>query len=176
MTTIPNDTIVRIHSDDSTCGSLAVVLGPAEDDIYRVLVYRHNNGTLLGRPTVVHYHRSCLWSITKPLDSIVRRVLDDIGARPDWKGYEHLVDAITAVLENKNIYIGEIYCEIASRAHADWHCVERRMRSVIADIFANTEPCILRHYFPGHEDDHHMTNRQFVYSLARYIRKEYNNA
>lgn len=149
MTTIPNDTIVRIHSDDDT---------------------------LLSRPTIVYYHRSCLWSTAKPLDTIVRGVLDDIGARPDLKGYEHLVKAIIVAVQDKDITIGEIYYKISDHIGTNWHNVERRMRSSIADAFENTEPCILRRYFPGHEDDRHMTNRQFVYSIARYIRKEYDNA
>lgn len=178
MKIISDDTIVRIHSDDYLNGSLAVVLGITENDIYRVLVYRHNEGTPFSKPTIMHYHKSCLWSITKSIDAIVRRVLDDIGARPDWKGYEHLAEAITIAMENKDISIGEIYYKIADRAHINWHNVERRMRSSIADVFENAESCVLRYYFPGYENDHnpHLTNRQFVFGIVRHIRKEYSHA
>lgn len=175
MTTISDDTIVRIHSDDYLNGSLAVVLNIAENDIYRVLVYRHDEGTPFSRPTVMHYHKSCLWSITKSINTIVRQVLDNIGARPDWKGYEHLVEAITTAMENEDITLCEVYYKIARHTDTDWKNIERRMRSSIADIFENTEPCILRHYFPGYEDGH-LTNRQFVYGIVRCIRKEHNHA
>ena len=84
-------------------------------------------------------------------------------------GYIHLTLAVPMYARDKTQSLSkEIYPPIAARfGYADWHCVERSIRTAILDAWERRDPEVWRRYFP--EETKASTNKKFIAALAERL-------
>ncbi|MCM1009151.1 MAG: sporulation initiation factor Spo0A C-terminal domain-containing protein [Ruminococcus flavefaciens] len=72
------------------------------------------------------------------ISKYVTKILLELGAPANLKGYEYLKTAVELSVKNVNLFRREImslYVEVAERCQTNVHCVERSIRTVIESIF-----------------------------------------
>ena len=72
------------------------------------------------------------------ISKYVTKILLELGAPANLKGYEYLKTAVELSVKNANLFRREImglYVEVAERCQTNVHCVERSIRTVIETIY-----------------------------------------
>ena len=72
------------------------------------------------------------------INKYVTKILLELGAPANLKGYEYLKTAVELSVKNANLFRREImslYVEVAERCQTNVHCVERSIRTVIETIY-----------------------------------------
>ena len=72
------------------------------------------------------------------INKYVTKILLELGAPANLKGYEYLEVSTELAVKNENLFRKEImnlYSEVAERCHTNVRCVERSIRTVIESIY-----------------------------------------
>ena len=67
------------------------------------------------------------------LQEQVKKILNELGIQPNWKGYKMWITAIKLKKENEYLKMEEIYVEVAKRHKSTKHKAERAMRYAITE-------------------------------------------
>lgn len=106
------------------------------------------------------------------MENQIRKTLMRLRVPASVKGYNYLKDAVLIVLEDENKRITKvIYPEIAKKYRTTPSRVERAIRHAIELSWANRalNPEEYQKIF-GFTEGHHLTNSQFIFGLAEYLR------
>lgn len=107
---------------------------------------------------------------------IIKRTLKELGVTPSLKGYYyHLVDAIDAVIDDRNRLVNickVLYVDIALKYQSTYAAVERGIRDAILKsyTYAPLEDIerVFGNILPPTRDV--PTNKQYIATVADYIR------
>lgn len=99
-------------------------------------------------------------------------VLKKLGARPEFKGYFYLKEALQIVMEEDEMLhcCNDIYPAVAEVFNTKPTCVERSIRYCIADIRNHTSVEILNEVLG--ENTNITTNSNFIGRVYEYLKYE----
>ena len=106
---------------------------------------------------------------------IIKRTLKEIGVSPSVKGYYYLVEAIDAVIDDRDKLTSickGLYADIAIRYQTKYSAVERCIRDAITNSYTHAPLKDIERVFgntlmPGRDVP---TNKQYIATVADYIR------
>lgn len=104
----------------------------------------------------------------------MKRTLLNIGLSPALKGFDYIVDCITAIKEHGGVKTMWLYTNVAKKHNTTHFRVERCIRHAIEVAFDRGDLKLLEEIF-GYSyrtDKGRPTNTEFLYALAMYIDKK----
>lgn len=109
----------------------------------------------------------------EPIHSRIRKILLDLGAHQNVKGYGYIEEAIEIAYYEPTVMITkEIYPKVAREFKTSYSRVERNLRTIIEYIWENGNWSVIMEIF-GHRDNittKRPSNGEFILSVANYLR------
>jgi two-component system response regulator (stage 0 sporulation protein A) len=102
------------------------------------------------------------------LQTLIQKIVDDEGIRPDYKGFRYISEAIYMIVQDEDLLDAltkEVYGEIARAHHTSIPSVERSIRFAINKL---GKPPTYSGY--SHQNQELQTNKSFIASMAHKVR------
>lgn len=109
------------------------------------------------------------------LENLVSTYLKELGAPPTLRGYDTAMSAIWLILTEDRPDIMTIYNRAAVQQKTTGSRVERNMRTLVTRVFNNAPAYLIDLIFRNAYSINRgsPTNKEFLYTLARYIEMNY---